>query len=148
MVEDIYNFLPLTDKLLCSGMPTADQLKSAAEAKVGVVVNLAPFEPGRDLQDEGALVESLGLKYINIPVDWELPTSQNLEDFFKVMDENQNQKLLVHCRANYRATCFIALYRIKRLGWERRQALEDLRRIWNPDEVPVWKSFIEVALSK
>jgi len=148
MLEDIYNFLPLTDNLLSSGMPTADQVKSIAQAGVEVVVNLAPFDPERDLKDEEVLVKSLGLKYINIPVEWESPTLQNLEDFFKVMDENKNNKLFVHCRANYRATGFITLYRIRRLGWDREQAFKDLRRIWDPGEVPVWKRFIDENLSK
>jgi protein tyrosine phosphatase (PTP) superfamily phosphohydrolase (DUF442 family) len=148
MLEDIYNFLPLTEGLLTSGMPTADQMKAVVEAGVEVVVNLAPFDSERDLEDEGALVESLGMKYIHIPIEWESPTLQNLQDFFRVMDENQNNRLLVHCRANYRATGFVTLYRIQRLGWPREQAFKDLHRIWNPDEVPVWKRFIEDCLSK
>jgi len=147
MIKDIYNFLQLTDELFSSGMPTAEQMRSIAEAGVKTVVNLAPFDPERDLKDEAALVESLGLKYINIPVDWESPTTQNLEDFVRVMDENKDGRLLVHCRANYRASCFIALYRMKRLGWRRDEAFRDMRRIWNPDEVPVWKKFIEDNVS-
>jgi hypothetical protein len=59
------------------------------------------------------------------------------------MDAHQNQKVHVHCQANYRATAFITLYRIQRLGWEREKAFQDLRRIWNPDEYPIWKKFIE-----
>ena len=147
MIKDIYNFLQLTDELFSSGMPTAEQMGSVAEAGVKTVVNLAPFDPERDLKDEAALVESLGLKYINIPVDWESPTTQNLEDFVRAMDENRNSRLLVHCRANYRASCFIALYRMKRLGWKREEAFKDMRRIWNPDEVPAWKKFIEDNVS-
>jgi protein tyrosine phosphatase (PTP) superfamily phosphohydrolase (DUF442 family) len=143
MIEGIRNFLPLTENLLSSGMPTAEQMKAIAEAGVKVVINLAPFDPERDLTNEGALVESLGMKYINIPVDWESPTRQNFDDFIKAMDENRNSKMLVHCRANYRATGFLTLYRIKRLGWETDEAFKDLRRIWNPDEYPAWKKFIE-----
>jgi protein tyrosine phosphatase (PTP) superfamily phosphohydrolase (DUF442 family) len=148
MLKDIYNFLPLTDQLLSSGMPTAEQINSIAEAEVEVVINLAPFEPERDLKDEGALVESLGMKYINIPVEWESPTQQNLEAFMKTMDELKDNKMLVHCRANFRASGFILLYRVQRLGWKPEEAFKDLRRIWNPDEHPIWKKFIEENLSK
>jgi protein tyrosine phosphatase (PTP) superfamily phosphohydrolase (DUF442 family) len=112
-----------------------------------VVINLAPFDPERDLKDEGALVESLGMKYINIPVEWESPTRQNLEAFMKAMDENQNNKMLVHCRANFRATGFITLYRVQRLEWKREEAFKDLHQIWNPDEYPIWKKFIEDQLT-
>ncbi len=148
MIEDIRNFLPLTQNLLSSGMPTAEQMKSIAEAGVEVVINLAPFDFETDLKDEGTLAESLGMKYINIPVEWESPTSQNLETFMQAMDENQNDKMLVHCRANFRATGFITLYRVRRLGWKLEDAWKDLRRIWNPDEYPIWKKFIEDNLSK
>jgi protein tyrosine phosphatase (PTP) superfamily phosphohydrolase (DUF442 family) len=148
MLKDIYHFLALTDQLFSSGMPTAEQMKSIAEAGVKVVINLAPLDPEKDLKDEGALAESLGIKYINIPVEWESPTRQNLEDFVRAMDENENNKLLVHCRANYRATGFITLYRINQLGWKPEDAFKDLRRVWNPDEYPIWKKFMEDNLSE
>ncbi len=146
MIEDIRNFLPLTENLLSSGMPTPDQMKAIAEAGVKVVISLAPFDPEKDLANEGTLVESLGMKYINIPVDWEAPTQQNLEAFMNAMDEDRNKKVFVHCRANYRATGFITLYRIKRFGWKQDEAFKDLLRIWNPDEYPIWKKFIEENL--
>ena len=66
----------------------------------------------------------------------------------KAMDENKNDKMLVHCHANFRATGFITLYRIQRLGWKLEEASKILRRIWNPDEYPIWKKFIEDNLSK
>jgi hypothetical protein len=58
------------------------------------------------------------------------------------MDANKDSNILVHCQANYRATGFIALYRILRQGWIMEQAAQDLRRIWNPDEYPVWSKFM------
>ena len=143
MIEDIRNFLPLAENLLSSGMPTAEQLKAVAEAGIKVVINLAPYDPEKDLANEDMLAESLGMKYINIPVEWESPTRQNFDDFIKAMDENKNNKMLVHCRANYRATGFITLYRVTQLGWKREEAFKDLSHIWNPDEYPVWKNFIE-----
>ncbi len=146
MLEEIRNFRPLTDKLLTGGMPTAEQLRSASQAGVQVVINLAPFEPERDLAGEDALAESLGMRYINIPVDWQAPTRRNLDDFFQAMDANRDRKVLVHCRANYRASGFVALYRILRLGWSRAEAFPDMLRIWNPDEHPIWKGFIEANL--
>ncbi len=137
MLEEIYNFLPLTDTLLTSGMPTADQLVDASKSGVQMVINLAPFDPSRDLANEEALVKSLGIGYISIPVEWEHPTRENLEEFMNAMDAHKQDKLLVHCRANYRVTGFITLYRILRLGWQKEEAFKDLRRIWDPAGYPV-----------
>ena len=147
MIEDIYNFLPLTETLLSGGMPTAGQLADASRSGVQVVINLAPTNSERALPDESDLAESLGMKYIGIPVDWERPTRGNLEDFMYAMDANKDNKMLVHCQANYRATGFITLYRILRLGWDRAEAFQELHRIWNPEDFPVWKKFIDENLA-
>lgn len=106
MIEEIYNFLPLTENLLSSGMPTAGQVSDIAAAGVQVVINLALPASERALADEDKLVESLGMTYINIPVEWERPAGQNLDDFMKVMKAHEESKILVHCQANYRATGF------------------------------------------
>jgi len=147
VLNEIHNFLPLTDSLLSSGMPTADQVTEIAQSGVELVINLAPFDPGRDLHDEAVLVESAGLDYLNIPVEWDAPTQEDLQAFIKTMDANADRKVLVHCRANYRATGFVTLYRILRLGWEPEEAFKDLRRIWNPEDYPIWKKFISENLA-
>jgi hypothetical protein len=62
------------------------------------------------------------------------------------MEQHRQDKLFVHCQANYRVTGFVALYRILRLGWDRDEALADVRRAWNPQDYPVWHKFIEENL--
>lgn len=146
MLEEIYNFLPLSDSLLTSGMPTAEQLADASRSGVQVVINLAMPDSERALPDEASIVKALGMQYVGIPVEWEGPTRRNLDDFMDAMDAHKASRLLVHCQANYRATGFVTLYRIVRLGWDRTQAFKDLRRIWNPEDYPVWNSFIEENL--
>ncbi len=147
MRMDIRNFVPLGDKLLSSGMPTANQIDALAREGVQMVINLAPFDPARDLADEGTLVSRAGMDYLNIPVDWEAPTQQDLRAFMDAMDANQERKILVHCRANYRATGFVSLYRVLRQGWEPELAFKELRTIWKPEDYPVWKRFIDDNLS-
>ena len=145
-MNDIYNYLFLEEKLSSSGMPTAEQIKSVADAGVSVVINLAQTTSQGALPDEGPLVESLGMKYIQIPVDWNNPTQQDLEEFFSAMDEYKEEKKLVHCQANFRATGFVTMYRVLRLGWKKEDALQDLQKIWNPAKYPVWEKFIEEHL--
>ncbi|HUE98817.1 MAG TPA: protein tyrosine phosphatase family protein [Anaerolineales bacterium] len=116
MFEDIYNFLPLSEKLFTAGMPTAEQLTNAAQRGVELVINLAPHEVSNALPNGTELVASLGMQYINIPVIWNTPTKDGLDRFMDVLDENQDKKILVHCQANFRATAFVALYRILRQG--------------------------------
>ena len=142
-LQDIYHFLPLKDALFTAGMPTASQLADAAHSGVQVVINLAMPDSEKALPDEDSLVRSLGMTYVGIPVVWDHPTRQDLDKFIDSMDMHQAETRLVHCQANYRATAFVTLHRILRLGWQPAEAFKDLRRIWNPDDYPIWKEFIE-----
>ena len=145
-MKDIYNYQFLNEKLSSSGMPTAEQMKEVADAGVQVVINLALTTSLGALPDEDKVVESLGMKYNHIPVDWNNPTKQNLDDFFTAMEEHKAEKVLVHCQANYRASSFVMLYRILRLGWKKEDAIPVMEKMWNPEDFPVWQKFIDENL--
>ena len=145
-MNGIYNYLKYDENLSSSGMPTPEQLKEAAEAGVRVVINLATSKSEGAIPNEAELVAGLGMEYIHIPVEWNEPTRRNLDDFLRAMESHRDDKVLVHCQANFRATGFVALYRILRLGWNKEEAFHDLRRIWNPEDYPVWQAFIETHL--
>ena len=147
-MNEIYNYLYLTDKLSSSGMPNAEHMNAIAQAGVQAVVNLATENSQGALQDEKQLVESHGMEYIHFAVEWDRPTRQNLDDFMNTMDAHRDEHVLVHCQANFRATGFVTLYRILRLGWEKEDAFNDLRKIWNPKKFPIWQKFIEENLGQ
>ena len=63
------------------------------------------------------------------------------------MDEHKEDKLLVHCQANYLASSFIMLYRVLRLGWKKEDAVPIMEKMWNPEDFPVWQRFIEENLA-
>ena len=146
-MNDMFNFMSYDERLSSSGMPTAQQMKSAVEAGVQLVINLAPHNVSDALPGEPELVESLGMQYVNIPVTWATPTQENLKKFMDEMDANQGKKIHVHCQANYRASAFIALYRILRLGWTHADALEVMHKIWDEEDYTVWKMFIDDTLN-
>jgi len=148
MLTDIYNFLPLSESLFTGGMPEADQLIDAAKQGVKVVINLAPHDVPHALPAEAELVDSLGMQYINIPVNWNTPTKDGLNKFMDAMDEHKDRKILVHCEANFRASAFVSMYRILREGWKPDEALEVMHKIWDEDAYPVWKMFIEDMLKR
>lgn len=129
-------------------MPTAVQMKEAAEAGVQIVINLAPHEAPDALADEAELVNSLGMEYINIPVTWRAPESEALLRFMDAMDAHRGKRILVHCEANYRASAFIMLYRVLRLGWNKADAIPVMEKMWNPEDFPVWEAFINQHLAE
>lgn len=146
-MKDIYNYWFYHEKLSSSGMPTAEQFKEIADANVDVVINLALKTSQGAIPDEDKLVESLGMKYIHIPVEWTNPTQQNLHDFFEAMQMHTDEKIHVHCQANYRASAFIMLYRVLRLGWKKEDAIPIMERMWNPEDFAVWGKFIDDTLA-
>ena len=148
MFEEIYNFLALSESLFTGGMPTAEQLSDAAQHGVDVVINLAPHEVPNALPNEAALAASLGMQYINIPVNWSTPTKDGLDRFIDAMDKNKDRKILVHCQANFRATAFVSMYRILRQGWKPDEAMEVMHKIWDEEDYPMWKMFIEDTLKR
>ena len=146
-MKDIYHYQFLDENLSSSGMPTADQMKEVAEAGVQLVINLAPHDAPNAIPDEGELVNSLGMEYINIPVTWRAPESEALTRFMKEMDTHAGKMILVHCEANYRASAFVMMYRVLRLGWNKADAIPVMEKMWNPEDFPVWEKFIQDQLT-
>lgn len=147
-LTDITNFLRLDDLLCCGGQPTEAQLEDAAREGIHLVINLALATSDHALPDEPGLVRSLGMEHIHIPVAWDAPQPDDLERFMGAMDAHRDKHILVHCAMNYRATAFLALWRVLRQGWGVDEAFAPQRKIWDLGEYPVWKAFVEDTLLK
>jgi protein tyrosine phosphatase (PTP) superfamily phosphohydrolase (DUF442 family) len=146
-MKDIYHYQFLDDNLSSSGMPTAEQMGEVAAAGVQLVINLAPHDSPNAITDEAGLVNSLGMDYIYIPVSWRAPEAEALTHFMDEMDAHAGSRILVHCEANYRASAFIMLYRVLRRGWNKADAIPVMEKMWNPEDFPVWESFINDQLA-
>jgi protein tyrosine phosphatase (PTP) superfamily phosphohydrolase (DUF442 family) len=144
-LEAIYNFRWRGEHLGTAGQPLEDEFPAVAQAGFQVVINLALLDADYSLPDEPGLVRSLGMTFIHIPVSWEMPTADKLLAFFEVMAGHAEQRIFLHCAANMRASVFLALYRILRLGWTREAAMADVHDVWQPDFV--WQSFIDDMLA-
>ncbi len=59
------------------------------------------------LLDEDSIITLLGMSYIHIPVPFDAPTASQLRQFINVMNTYPEQKIWVHCVANYRVSVFL-----------------------------------------
>jgi uncharacterized protein (TIGR01244 family) len=141
------NLTILSDSLWSAGQPTRAQLAEIAAQGFDLVINLALPTSDNAIPDEADLVRSLGMDYIHIPVIWESPLPEDLTRFMDAMDAHREAKILVHCAMNYRASAFIALWRVLRQGWAREQAFAAQEEIWRLAEYPVWQAFVEIVVS-
>ncbi len=139
-LEHIKNLVLVSPRLAIAGQPSETQLREVAEAGFEVVINLGLSDPSYCLPDEAGLLQSLGLGYRHIPVDFQAPQLKDLESFFSVMDAIQAKKVFIHCAANKRVSCFVALYGQARFGWSHEKANSLISRIWQPDRA--WAAFI------
>ncbi|MBI5751652.1 MAG: protein tyrosine phosphatase family protein [Hydrogenophilales bacterium] len=144
-LDRIYHFRWRAPDLATAGQPLEAELRAVADAGFEVVINLALLDAEYSLPDEPGLVRSLGMAFFHIPVIWESPTLEDLQQFFTVMRQVQGRKVFLHCAANMRVSVFLALYRILQLGWSDAEAMALVTDIWEPDAV--WQAFIQQALS-
>jgi protein tyrosine phosphatase (PTP) superfamily phosphohydrolase (DUF442 family) len=144
-LEAIYNYLPISTQLATSGQPTTNQFSAIQSAGYSIIINLAPANVENALPNEAAVVASLGMDYINIPVNFSHPRQQDFEKFVSLLQRHSHQKIWVHCAANMRVSCFIFKYRTAILGTNQNHAQADLRKIWQPNAV--WKRFIAKPVS-
>jgi protein tyrosine phosphatase (PTP) superfamily phosphohydrolase (DUF442 family) len=140
-IEDIYNFLKLSDAIATSGQPTEEQFLAIRESGYQIVVNLALPESPNALPDEKQVVEAQGMQYKNIAVVWDNPTLEDVAQFFSIMEDNSDKNIFVHCAANMRVSAFMYLYRRIHKGMSDKDARKDLEQIWLPNET--WRKFIE-----
>jgi protein tyrosine phosphatase (PTP) superfamily phosphohydrolase (DUF442 family) len=145
-LSTIYNMVRVAEDLGTAGQPTAAQFAAVKDAGYDVVINLATGTTPRDLPHEAAVVATLGMAYIHIPVVWDHPTAADLTRFFDAMDATQAKKRFVHCIANMRVSAFVMLYRVLRQGVPLDEARATMTRIWEPN--PVWHQFIQEALAR
>ena len=139
-IEDIVNFLQVSDRLTTAGQPTVEQYPAIAAAGYEVVINLALTDSPNAVVDEGSLASNLGIEYIQIPVEWTAPTLADFQNFTSVMDAHPDHKIFVHCAANKRVSAFVYLYRICQ-GVDELIARQDLVKIWTPNLI--WEQFID-----
>jgi protein tyrosine phosphatase (PTP) superfamily phosphohydrolase (DUF442 family) len=144
-VEDIFNFLQISDLIATAGQPTEQQILAIEDAGYQVLINLAPLEKFETtLPHESSLVESLGMEYVHIPVIWNKPTIEDFDRFAQVMQANSNRPVFVHCAGNFRVSAFMYLYRRLYQNIAEEQARKDLQKLWVPDFT--WQQFMQKVM--
>jgi protein tyrosine phosphatase (PTP) superfamily phosphohydrolase (DUF442 family) len=139
--ESINNYHFVSENLASSGMLELEEYQKIKAYGFQHVVNLIP---GNQIK-ERKVVESMGMSYEQIPVDWGNPTLADFEAFVDLMNSYGDDKVYVHCELNWRASSFVYLYRVTQLGISSDEAMKDLTEIWQPKDG--WQEFIDDTLA-
>ena len=96
-----------------------------------------PEVPKELTAEQQAVAKIKGVNYFNNGSD-QVPKQENLDRFFKIMDNKSNYPVLIHCYHGVgRAEMYSALYRIEYEGWSNEEARKGVRAIIK------WSSFDE-----
>ena len=154
VMESVYG-----QKLKLSGLPNAGKINDALYRgaqpkeqglselkKLGIttIVDLRG-EDADKVAWERKLAESLGIRFVHIPVSgWSPPSDAQVVQFLSLFRENPQQKIFVHCLfGDDRTGVFIATYRMAFEKWPAEQAMKEMyffgfNGFWHP----AMKSFI------
>jgi len=134
------NHHAIDDDLQTGGHFVGDGLQAVADEGVSVVIDLRDEPPA----GQGEKLAAVGIEWINVPVSFGDPRPEDYAAFAQAMQAHGDAKVLVQCQANYRASAFAFLYRVKEQGVSERKAREDLEAVWTP--AGKWGRYVEAVL--
>lgn len=122
-VPAIPRFQAVTESVFRGGQPTEAGFRFLRQKGIKTVINL------REENDEKALVESLGMKYVHLPLSaWDPIPDRAIRAFFRVVSDPASHPVFFHCeRGADRTGAMVGLYRIAFQGWDGKRAYEEAR---------------------
>jgi len=140
-MKNIFNFYQLSDNIATAGQPTIDELGKVVESGYEIIINTAANDYDTVIPNEGEIIQSLGIPYINIPVILKSPKFEQYYLFRDLMKFFEGKKTFLHCAKNIRVSAFCYLYFSVEKGWEEEKAKTPIFKAWQPDDV--WIDFIK-----
>ncbi len=124
----IRNFHQVEPYLFRGGQPGKEGFFALQELGIKTVVCLRWGK--KVIQAEKASVESLGMTFISIPLNyWNLPKPETVEHFLGLIDDSVNHPIYVHClHGSDRTGILLAIFRMFRQGWSFSQSYDEMRK--------------------
>ncbi|MCY3776908.1 MAG: protein tyrosine phosphatase family protein [Candidatus Aminicenantes bacterium] len=123
------NFLWVNQEFCTAGQPTHQDLIRLKQKGIRSVLNLRTTAEDPGVAKEGAAVQALGLKYFHLPVDSSQLAPKLGDEFLRIVSDESNRPLFIHCASANRVGAFWILHRVVNQGWSRARAEEEARKI-------------------
>lgn len=123
--SELPRFHKVTAGLYRGGQPGEDGFRLLKEMGVRTVINF------RSETEEKAIVETLGMKYVHIPLNaWKRVPEDSIRTFLQILGDRANEPVFVHCRRGAdRTGIMVGIYRVAFQGWDARRAYKEARTI-------------------
>ncbi len=151
-ISSTRNFYSYSEQLLTSGQPSEERLKNISKDGVEVVINLVPPSEMVYNENEGKILQSQGVEYIHIPVNWRSPKKVKLDKFLSEMERVKGKKVLIHCWSNARASAFAYAFRVSQSPKSQSKEWDRLRKVWTNvagydlDDDQVWQKYLRINM--
>lgn len=125
-LDDIPRFHRVAEGLYRGAQPGKDGFDVLKEKGIKTIINLR-----RRGDQEKAVVERLGMKYVHIPLNaWKKVSDEAIQTFLQVLRDPANYPVFVHCRrGSDRTGMMVGLYRIAFQGWSAGEAYQEARKM-------------------
>jgi protein tyrosine/serine phosphatase len=137
-INGIPNAGKITEVLYRGAQPREVGLSELKILGIATIVDLRQ-EDRETIAWERKRVESLGMRFVHIPVDgWSPPTDEQVVQFLSLLRDNPGKKIFVHCHfGDDRTSVFIATYRMAIEKWTSEQATKEMyffgfNGFWHP----------------
>ena len=137
-IAGIHNAGKITDSFYRGAQPGERGLSELKILGITTIVDLRGEDHEKILW-ERKHAESLGMRFVNIPVSgWSPPSDEQVAQFLSLLRDRPGQKIFVHCRfGDDRTGVFTAVYRMAVEKWPADQALKEMyffgfNGFWHP----------------
>lgn len=142
---DAPNVRVISPLLVTAGQPDRPSLQRLKAEGYAAVISFSPADARDAIPDQAQILAAQGIEFIHIPVPWQKPEAQHLQDMAAALQKLKDRKVLVHCQMNMRASAFTFLYRAIHAKEDPASAWNDVKALWTPTNQ--WASFIDSQLA-
>jgi tyrosine-protein phosphatase SIW14 len=132
------NAAKVSEQLYRGAQPRAAGLRALQKIGIATIVDLRA-ENRVKVAWERKTAESLGMRFINIPVDaWAPPSEAQVAEFLSLFRDRPQEKVFVHCEfGDDRTGTFVATYRMAYENFSVEEALREMTQfgfnnVWHP----------------
>jgi uncharacterized protein (TIGR01244 family) len=123
-LPEIKNMQAVNDHLYRGAQPSSEGFKQLAKMGIKTVIDLRDKSGQAD--QEKHIVESLGMKYVGVPMSMHAPTDDQIARVLSVLNSTESAPVFLHCLGGRdRTGTAIACYRIAHDGWDNHKALAE-----------------------
>ena len=124
-VEGVPRLVRVTPYLFRGGQPSDQGLAELKRMGISIIIDMRTGSRKSEKEE----VTTLGMQYVQIPWHCPFPRDPAFAQFLKIIEDNPQKKVFVHCRlGDDRTGMAVAAYRMAEQGWSADQAMQEMQR--------------------